>query len=182
MQRQSPPLVPSDEATGEELALAHEQGQVMRKALKHMLENVADDGREKQVGDYLVAYAVEKAEGMYISQKNDLSWHEAEEANLHLEISVRDAADGRFIPGLQVWATLIDDQGRTAGSNIQPFIWHPWLYHYGRNWQVPDEGPYTLHVRVEPADFPRHDKTNGKLFGEPVEVEFQDIRLELGQK
>ena len=182
MGRQSPPLVPSDEATGEELALAHEQGQTMRKALKHMLENIADDGREKQAGDYLVAYAVEKAEGMYIRNKNTLSWHEPKETNLHLEVSVRDAADGRFIPGLQVWATLIDDQGRTVGSNIQPFIWHPWLYHYGRNWEVPKSGEYTLQLHIEAPNFPRHDKVNGKRFDEDVKVEFNHVKIEIGQK
>jgi hypothetical protein len=91
------------------------------------------------------------------------------------------ATDGRFIPGLTVYATLLDQNGNELGTHQQPFLWHPWLYHYGRNWQLPSDGPFTLRVRVDAPDFPRHDKINGKRFEQPVQVEFPDIRLSIGQ-
>lgn len=68
------------------------------------------------------------------------------------------------------------------GTHAQPFLWHPWLFHYGRNWQVPGDGEYTLRVRIEPPTFHRHDKRNGLRYAEPVEVEFRGVQLETGQK
>lgn len=62
------------------------------------------------------------------------------------------------------------------------FLWHPWLYHYGRNWTVPRDGTYGLRVRIEPPDFPRHDKENGLRYREPVEVVFDGVHIETGQK
>lgn len=178
---QNQELKPSDEANEEQIKLAKKQGEALQDALQHMTQKEAHGG-QKEAGDYIIAWANEKAEGMYMLRNGELVWEEPQAENTHLEVAVCSAADGRFIPGLVVHATLIDRHGNKIGMHQQPFLWHPWLYHYGRNWQVPDEGPYTLRVRVEPADFPRHDKKNGKLFGEPVEVEFQDIKLELGKK
>lgn len=179
---QKPPMRASDEATAEQLKLAKAQGEALQQALRHMTQKEADDGSEKPAGDYLVGYAVEKAEGMYHLQDGELQWHEPKDENVHLEISVRDGADGRFVPALTVHATLIDSTGGKIGTHQQPFLWHPWLYHYGRNWRVPGDGEYTLQVRIEPATFHRHDKINGKRYAKPVEVEFTGVKIKTGQK
>ncbi len=55
----------SDEANQKQLDLARQQGQAYLKALNHMAHDVADTGGEKPAGDYVIAYAVEHAEGMY---------------------------------------------------------------------------------------------------------------------
>jgi hypothetical protein len=55
-----PPARPSDEATREQLQLAKAQGDTLAKALEHMTQQETDAGTEKQAGDYLVGYAVEK--------------------------------------------------------------------------------------------------------------------------
>jgi hypothetical protein len=77
---------------------------------------------------------------------------------------------------------LIEADGQAIGTHRQPFLWHPWLYHYGRNWEVPGDGSYRLRVRIEPPEFPRHDKINGRRYAEPVEVEFENVRVETGRK
>lgn len=59
--------------------------------------------------------------------------------------------------------------------------WHPWIYHYGRNWAVPGKGDYKVHVRVEAPTFPRHDHENGRRYTEPVEADFT-ISVEPAQK
>ncbi len=41
---------------------------------------------------------------------------------------------------------------------------------------MPGDDAYTLRVRIEPPDFMRHDKINGKRFAAPVEVEFRQVR------
>ena len=176
-----PPMRPSDAATAEQLCLAKAQRDAFGQAVEHMTKQEAH-AAEQPAGDYRVGSAVEHAEGMYALRDGQLHWHEPQDENLHLEIVVRDGADGRFIPGLTVHATLINGSGVEVGTHEQPFLWHPWLYHYGRNWRVPGDGQYTLRVRVEPPAFIPHEKTNGRRFAEPVEVEFRTITIETGQK
>lgn len=179
---QKPPMQPSDEANREQLRMAKEQGDAFERAVKHMTTKEADAGAEKRAGDYLVGFAVEHAEGMYHFEDGKLNWQEPQNENLHVEVVVRDAADGRFIPGLTVHATLVDANGKEVGTHLQPFLWHPWLYHYGRNWRVPGDGEYTLRVNVDPPKFSRHDKENGKRYAQPVEVEFTGVKVKTGQK
>jgi len=179
MDKTKPTMRKSDEATKEQLEMARDQGRMMGKALDHMVGQVADDGQEKKVGDYLVSYAVEDAEGMYHLENGELIWREPEEENIHLEVGVRDAADGRFIPNLIIHARLVDSENNDAGYHRQPFVWHPWLYHYGRNWHIPKEGDYRLEIHIEAPDFPRHDKRNGQRYADDVDVEFSPVKIEL---
>jgi hypothetical protein len=178
---QRPPAWPSNEADEGQLRLARAQGEAYGMAVQQMIQ-VEARGAEQRAGEYLVGYAVEHAEGMYHLEAGELRWHEPEAENVHVEVVVRDGADGRFVPGLTVLATLVDAAGVEVGTHRQPFIWHPWLYHYGRNWRVPGDGEYTLRVRIEAPDFMRHDKVNGKVFAEPAEVEFTNVMIKTGQK
>jgi uncharacterized protein involved in high-affinity Fe2+ transport len=68
------------------------------------------------------------------------------------------------------------------GTHQVPFLWHPWLYHYGRNWQLPGDGEYTMRVRINAPTFMRHDPENGIRYAEPVEVEFDSVKIETGVK
>ena len=176
-----PPMRSSDEANQSQLQLAREQGLAFERAVKYMTQQEAH-GDEIAAGDYRIGYAVEEAEGMYTVQDGRLVWQEPQAENAHVEVVVCDRADGRFIPGLTVYATLLDAHGQEIGTHQQPFLWHPWLYHYGRNWQVPGAGEYTLHIRVEPPQFPRHDKTNGQRYTQPVTATFSGVRIQPGQK
>lgn len=177
----TPPMASSDEATNQQLKLAMQQGESYRKALQHMISKEAH-GELQAAGDYLVGYAVEDAEGMYHLQDGELHWMNPEKENVHIEIAVLDGADGRFIPGLNVEVTVTDSKGQTLGTYEQPFLWHPWLYHYGRNWTLPGDGLYTLQVHIEPPNFMRHDKTNGQRFKLAADVTFKDVKIETGQK
>lgn len=177
-----PPMEASDEAKKPQLDLARKQGDAFNNALMEMAQNEAHDGGTKRAGDYIVAYAVESAEGMYHLKDGELEWQEPTNENVHVEVAVQDGADKRFIPGLTVHATLIDPDGNEVGTHQQPFLWHPWLYHYGRNWHVPQDGTYTLRVKIEAPDFGRHDKKNGKRFAEDVTVEFTNVAIKTGQK
>jgi len=178
----TPPMAASDEADRPELKLARAQGEAYERALNYMVKKEAH-GAERRAGDYVVAYAVENAEGMYHREDGRLVWHNpTPDENAHVEVSVRDGADGRFIPGLTVVATLIGPDGQEIGTHEQPFLWHPWLYHYGRNWHVPASGTYTLRIHIEAPEFHRHDKENGTRYAEPAEVEFRDVKIKTGQK
>lgn len=117
----------------------------------------------------------------HLEGPGNLVWQEPSSENAHIEVAVRDAADGRFVPGLTISVTVTQSDGNTVGTHEQPFIWHPWLYHYGLNWEVPGEGDYKIHVRIDPPGFMRHDHENGKRYAEAVEVEF-DRHIKPGQK
>ncbi len=118
---------------------------------------------------------------MYELDGGELRWIEPKDENLHVEVVVRDAADGRFVPGLEVRATLVAAGGSEVGTYVQPFLWHPMLHHYGRNWKVPGDGRYELTVRVDPATFMRHDGENGRRFTDAVEVTFPDVEVKTGK-
>jgi hypothetical protein len=171
----------TSEATRKQLDLGREQGEAYGKALAYMTGEVAHDGGEKEAGHYRIGYAIEEAEGMYYWTEGGLVWHDPEEENAHVEVAVRDASDGRFVPGVRVLATLVDPDGNEVGTHEQSLVWHPMIYHYARNWVVPADGEYTLRVRVEPPTFMRHDETNGLRFTEPVEVEFEGVKIQRGQ-
>lgn len=176
-----PPMVNSEEATQEDLIYARQQGQAYIEALHHMVNEVADGGGEKQVGDVIVAYANEPAEGLYYYEDDQLKWREPLPSEVHIEVSVRDAGDNRFIPGLGVDVTVEDKFGVEIGTQQHPFLWHPWLHHYGRNWEIPEDGEYNLTVKVSPGPFIRHDKKNGRRFIKPVEVRFEGAHLKTAE-
>jgi hypothetical protein len=176
-ERHVPPAEPSEEAGRVGLALARAQGAAYGLALKHMTDLVAAYGEAKPAGDYLVGLALEKAEGLHVWTDGALLWQEPAGENLHVEIAVRDAADGRFVPGLTVHISIADAKGGQLVACELPFLWHPTLYHYGRNVQVSAEREITILTRISPPTFARHDKVNGCRYLSPVEASFGPIGL-----
>ncbi len=174
-----PPMKPSEESTEQQLKFARMQGEAYAAALEAM--NRESGANVMRAGEYEVALVVEKAEGLYHLQGTELVWQKPTTENAHIEVAVRDAADGRFIPGLTVHVTVLDANDTEIGTHEQPFLWHPWIYHYGRNWEVPGEGEYKIRVRIDTPTFMRHDPKNGKRYTEPVEVEFRR-HIKPGQK
>lgn len=182
-QNRLPPREPSDEADSQQLEMAKAEGDAYLKSLEYMVKDVADAGDTQRAGDYLVGFAQERAEGMYMLQREgQLEWDEPEDENCHLEVAVADAADGRFIPYLTVHATLTPENGEAVGPVEIPFVWHPGVYHYGRNLKVPGDGRYDLQIRIEPPTFMRHDEVNGKRYAEAVEVTFAAVTITTGRE
>ncbi|MFY1636789.1 iron transporter [Solwaraspora sp. WMMB335] len=175
-----PPMRASNEATEEQLAVARRQGQAYTNAVRAMAEE--EGAVSRRAGDYLVAFVNEEAEGMYELSDGELFWREAApEANVHLEVAVADAADGRFVPGLDVQIAVSRD-GRPVVAAGLPFLWHPFLHHYGGNAAVPGPGPYDVTVRIAPPEFMRHDPVNGRRYAAPVEVRFDQVTFANGRK
>jgi hypothetical protein len=174
-----PPMKPSEESTAEQLELARRQGAAYAEALEAM--NRESGAQRQRAGDVEIAVVVENAEGMWMRHGDELRWENPRDENAHVEVAVRDAVDGRFIPGLSVSVTLTAPDGREVGTYTQPFLWHPWLYHYGQNWIVPGEGEYRVRVKIAPPDFMRHDYENGNRYAAPIEAEFT-VPIKPGQK
>lgn len=171
----------SDESSVTEIGIAKAEGVAYGAALEYLTKVEASDSGETRAGDYTVAYSIENAEGMYHMEDGRLVWHDPAEENCHLEIAVRNAADGRFVPCLKIQATVSEPSGEVIGSHEMPFLWHPWIYHYGRNWVIPHDGAYTLRVHIDAPTFPRHDLRNGDRFAEAVDVEFA-VTIKTGRK
>lgn len=180
---QQPTKEVSEEMDERQQELADEEGDAYQASLRHMVEDVAHTGAITDAGDVQVAIAQEEAEGMYApAGDGDLEWVEPDDdENCHLEVSVSDAADGRFVPGLDVTATLESEDGERVGPVDLPLLWHPGLYHYGANLSVPGDGSYDVRVQVDPPTFERHDEANGDRYAEPVDVTFEDVDVKTGQ-
>lgn len=167
----------SDEATRMGLALARKAGEAYQEMLRYFVDHVAHAGRVVESDDYLVALAVEKAEPLWYPSGGGLELHDPPaKANQHIEVVVCDRADGRFLPQLEVTVTLLKD-GKETGTWDLPFLWHPTMYHYGRNVEVIDGGPHAARVSIGMPGFPRHDKVNGRRYTKAVVVDIDGIDL-----
>jgi hypothetical protein len=175
-----PPARTSNEATSDQLAVARAEGDAYGAALIAMA--VEDGAVTARAGDYRIAFINEDAEGMYDRDGDGLIWREAApDATVHLEVAVADATDGRFVPGLGVHVD-VEREGETLVCTDLPFLWHPFLYHYGGNARLPGTGPYDVAVRIDPPDFMRHDPINGARYAAPVTVRFEDVAFASGRK
>jgi hypothetical protein len=171
----------ADEAVQRQLHLARAQGDSYGAALDDLLHALSGWGGERRIDEYWIGCAVERADGVWEWRSGELRWSEPDAGAVNVQVMVRDASDGRFTPGVRVLVSMIAASGRELGTYEQPLIWHPMLYHYGRTWEAIDDGLYTLRVRVEPPRFARRDRINGRRFREPVEVEFNNVRVDREQ-
>jgi len=167
-------FIESEESTSEQIKIGKEQGDSIQKALDEMMK-IAEDGSEIESGDYLIAYIIENSEALYTFEDEELNWEEPKEENKHIEICIRDKFTKRFIPYLDVQIKLTNKETEKIIEKDLPFIWHPWLYHYGANIEI-EPGDYTLEIYAEAPEFSRHDEENGKIMTEPIEAEF-DIEI-----
>ena len=179
----TPPMDPTtSEADEVQLQHAVHQGDAYKAALQYMAEHVAQTGGMQAAGDYIVGYAIEDAEGMYVWTGGETTWRNPQVGNAHVEIAVCDAADGRFVPDLRITVELVAPDGSVLGPYLHELMWHPMLYHYARDWDLPADGDYTLRVHIDPPHFLRHDEVNGRRYLEPVEVEFSGVRISRGKE
>ena len=171
----------SDELTEGGKERAAEAGDVYRDTVEYFIGEVAHTGDTTEVDDYLLGFAQEEAEGMYSKEgAGELAWNEPDDENCHIEVVVADKTDGRFVPELDVTATLRNDDGFEEEFEV-PFLWHPSMYHYGKNVEVPGDGEYDLTVEVEAPTFMRHDEENGNRYIDDAEATFEGIEIETGQ-
>ena len=162
--------------------LAVAQGDVYALALDEMKDE--DGNASTEADDYIISIACEDAEGMYMyNEKGDLEWMIPEKGvNQHFEVVVQDKDDKRFIPGLEIYAKLLDKSKNVVAEMIVPFIWHPFLFHYGINCRILTAGTYFAELKIKKPSFHRHDETYGKRYGKDVTVILGPVSLKPGRK
>lgn len=162
--------------------LAKSQGITYSLALEEM--KGIDVHASCEIEDYIVSVACEEAEGMYMyDRRGKLHWMVPEKGdNQHFEVVVQDKDDKRFIPGLTVKAHLLDNEKKVVTEMTVPFIWHPFLFHYGINCKIPKKGKYFAQIEIEKPAFHRHDQTYGKRYEKDVSVTLGPLTLTPGRK
>ncbi len=165
--------------------LAKNAGDAYSNTLKIMYSQ-ANDGRDTLTGDYFLAYAIEYSEGYWYSKASKFVYENKNEQsakhNSHIEVVARDRQTGRFLHDLNVVATVKQPNGDSIGTHQEMFMWHPWLYHYGENWRVPNAGDYELHIHIDPPPYHRYGKNLGNQFTQPIDMDFKNIMIKTGQK
>jgi hypothetical protein len=162
--------------------LVREQGAAYQRSYDVLMSE--DPHAEAEVDDYRVTASFEPAEGMYgMRPDGSLSWEPpGEQDNQHFEVIVRDRHDGRFLPGLDVHLRLLDASGQQVAATAVPFIWHPFVLHYGINGRIPGEGDYTAEVTIPAPHFHRHDEVRGRRFQSDVTIRLGPVHLKPGTK
>jgi hypothetical protein len=171
----------SEETTQRQLHLARAQGDAYGHAFEQLRSVAATASGQQHCGDYWIGYVVGPAEGHYEWTSADLAWREPGDRALQIRVIVRDAGDGRFVPGLLVLVTVIDPFGNVLGRREHPLLWHPLIYHYGASWQVGASGLHSLRVEVDPPEFLRADHSNGNRLIAPARVDFSEVKVDIGR-
>lgn len=133
----------------------------------------------KKTHDYIVTVAFEVAEGKFVQQSDgDVDWETPEGfGNYHVEIIVQDRDDKRFVPYLDVHVRVYDADNNLVTESDAPFMWHPYLYHYGFDTPIPEEGRYTVEVQIKAPKFDRHHKSHGKRYVDDVTTRLSAVQL-----
>ena len=161
------------------VALARKEGAAVGSSVDRAVRKPRSVGYQRRSGDYNVAVIVSHASSFWDMQDGELvySTPDSGTATYHIDVSIRDVATGRLIPGLNVRATLVNSRKREAGTFVLPFMWHPWMNHYGMNVVVPASGRYTIRVRADAPAFRRYGTGALKKFNRSVDVDVQNVRF-----
>ncbi len=166
--------------TRDAIDLSRQEGTPVTSALAFESKNSPTHVSQRRVGDYTVSVVFERARGAWQLQAGKLAYATPTSsigAVNHIEISIRDAATGRLLPGLNVRATILDSRKREIDTYAMPFMWHPWMSHYGLNVAVPGNGRYMIRVRAEAPAFRRYGSSALKAFNSAIDVEMRGLRF-----
>ncbi len=173
----SPAMLPSSgsgNVSQEQSGLARRQGMADTALLDWVMGNSGPLKGDIHAGELRVAFTVTPAEGWWDKAGGGkLAWHDAPADSVHLRIFVVDLADGRFVPGLSVHATLTDSNGNRQIAPVD-FGWYPLINAYGGNFPLESDSGYTLRVTVDP---PSPQTFGSKRFRQATIAEFPPVQI-----
>jgi hypothetical protein len=161
------------------LALSRKEGAAFASAIEAAIRRKGRSGYHQRAGDYDVALIVSPATGSWNMRDGKLVYlaPDSSAAIHHIDVTIRDGATGRSVPGLNVRVTLLNSRKREAGTFVLPFMWHPWMNHYGANVAVPASGRYTIRVRADAPAYRRYGAGALKQFNRALDVDVRNVRL-----
>ena len=160
--------------------LARREGEVVDRPLSDMLHSTGVSGSEVSSGGYKVAVVIQRSRGYWEARDRRLGYVDLDRSlgpSVHIDVSIRDVTTGRFVPGLRVRASILNSRKKEIDTYAMPFMWHPWMNHYGLNVPEPGPGRYTIRVRADGPAFRRYGSTALKKFNRPIDVEVRDVRF-----
>jgi len=141
---------------------------------------IDEEGGEQRAGGYRVGYIIEPAEGWWEGDPQNLTWRApAPGETNHIEILPFEVDSGQLVPESEITLTVLDESGSEVDSKPLGF-YRGEFYHYANNFGLPESGTYTLRAEIAPPSFLRHetDEAEGKVFTEPVTVEFENVQID----
>jgi hypothetical protein len=159
--------------------LKQAQGNAYTDALNY-LAKIVDYSDSTIIDDYIITLAAEESEGMYYESEDSdkITWHTPDkDQNQHIEIVVQDKDDKRFLPELEITAEVIDGEQNSMGVKSCPFLWHPYIFHYGSMWNLSGKGTYSVKLTIKRPKFGRHDEVFGKRYLRDVAVTFDNVQI-----
>ena len=142
---------------------------------------VAERGGSVESGEWTVSYIVEAAEPWYAAHDGEQHFREPTSAETHhIEIIPTETATGRIVPDVPVTLQVVDADGKVVDEKPLQFL-HSTFFHYANNFEVPEEGSYTLRATLGAPTFARHGEEGEQPpLAEGAEVEFADVELTRG--
>ncbi|HSE10691.1 MAG TPA: iron transporter [Nocardioidaceae bacterium] len=143
-----------------------------------LAEEVAENGGEVESGEWTISYIVEHAEPWYESHDGAEHFREpAEGETHHIEIIPTETATGRIVPDVPVTLKVVDADGKVVDEKELHFL-HSTFFHYANNFEIPEDGVYTLRATLGAPDFARHgEQGEVPALAEGAEVEFDGVEL-----
>ena len=162
-----------DEDMQRQLSLVRAQGDAYGEAPDYVARHVARDSGQSRAGDLWICYlAFRPGEGVVTSEDR----RPAGRDDVRLGIAVQDAADGRFVPNVEVRVTAIRSDGTEDGPHRHALAWHPVLYQYVREWPAVGDDVRRLRVNVRSPIASATDPDREHLRS-GVDVLFDDVSL-----
>jgi Fe2+ transport protein len=162
--------------------LARDEGEAVDRPLTALIAGPDASGSQVRSGDYKVAVVVQQDRGYWEARNGKLSYVNPDSSvgpTVHIDVIVRDATTGRFVPGLRLRATILNSRKKEIDTYTLPFMWHPWMNHYGLTVPTPGKGRYTIRVRAEAPDFRRYGNTALKKFNRAIDVSVRGVRMRM---
>jgi hypothetical protein len=143
-----------------------------------LADEVAENGGKTESGEWTVSYIVEHAEPWYESHGGDQHFREpAGGETHHIEIIPTETATGRIVPDVPITLEVVDEDGKVVDEKELEFL-HSTFFHYANNFEVPEDGKYTLRATLGAPGFARHGEEDEQpALAEGAEVEFEDVEL-----
>ena len=143
-----------------------------------LADEVAERGGAVESGDWTVSYIVEAAEPWHELHGGEDHFREpARGETHHIEIIPTETATGRIVPDVPITLQVVDAGGSVVDEERLNFLYST-FFHYANNFEVPEEGTYTLRASLGSPGFYRHgDEGERPALAEGTEVEFEDVEL-----
>jgi hypothetical protein len=142
---------------------------------------VAERGGSTEQGEWTVSYIVEQAEPWFAAHGDTQHFREPKpQETHHIEIIPTETATGRIVPDVPVTLEVVDSDGEVVDEKPLQFL-HSTFFHYANNFEVPEEGSYTLRATLGVPAFARHGEEGERpALAEGAEVVFEDVELGRG--